>query len=462
MELYNTRTRKKETFKPLKGKDVGIYVCGPTVYGPAHIGHARTYLAFDFLRRYLEFKGYKVNFVCNITDIHDSMIDESKRQGISIFELADKNIKLFFKDMDGLGVKPADKYPRVTEHIKEIIALVQKLEKKGFAYPSEDGVYFKAGKFKDYGKLANIKMEKAVSGTRVETDKYEKASAIDFALWKKQKPGEPFWESPWGKGRPGWHIECSAMGMKYLGEQFDIHGGAVDLIFPHHENEIAQSEAATGKRPFVKYWVHTGFLNVEGEKMSKSLGNYMEVKDLLKQYDPKVFRFFISLSHYSSRIDFTKKDMAKAAKTLDRFNDFIQRLQEHEKGEENPFVDDLIKNYKEKIVQALDNNFQTPLMWSKLFEFEREINKLFGEKGLSRENAEMVLEFLKEIDSIFQVSTFEAAKVELTPEQQKLVEERERLRQEKKWQEADRLRDKLLEQGLQLLDTPEGVKVKKA
>jgi cysteinyl-tRNA synthetase len=460
MEFYNTLSRKAEKFKPLKAGEVGMYVCGPTVYGPAHIGHARTYIAFDFIRRYLEYRKFKVKFVCNITDIHDSMIDEANRQNITIFNLAEKNIKDFFKDMDGLGIKKADIYPRVTEHIKEIIELVKKLEKNGLAYETDDGVYFNVAKFNGYGKLSNIKIEKEKTGTRVETDKYEKESARDFALWKKEKPGEPSWESPWGKGRPGWHIECSAMSSKYLGEQIDIHGGAVDLIFPHHENEIAQSEGASKKKPFVKYWIHTGFLNVEGEKMSKSLGNYLEVKDLLAKHDAKVFRFFIAQSHYSSRIDFTKKDMANAAKTLERFNGFIQRLQEVKKGEENPFVDDLIKKYEEKIVFALDDNFKTPLMWSVLFEFEKEINKLFGEKGLSERNAEMVLDFLKRIDSIFQAFTFERDEVKLSAEQKKLVEQREKFRKEKKWQAADKIRDELLKQGLQLLDTPEGVKLK--
>ena len=461
MEFYNTLSRKTEKFNPLKKGEVGMYVCGPTVYGPAHIGHARTYIAFDFIRRYLEYRGFKVKFVCNITDIHDSMIEEANKQNITIFDLAKKNIKLFFKDMDGLGVKKADVYPRVTEHIKEIINLVKKLEKNGLAYETDDGVYFNVAKFKGYGKLSNIKLEKEKTGTRVETDKYEKEAARDFALWKKEKPGEPSWESPWGKGRPGWHIECSAMSSKYLGEQIDIHGGAVDLIFPHHENEIAQSEGATKKKPFVKYWIHTCFLNVEGEKMSKSLGNYLEVKDLLAKHDPKVFRFFIAQSHYSSRIDFTQKDMANAAKTLERFNGFIQRLQDVKGKDENPFVDDLVRKYEEKIVYALDDNFKTPVMWSVLFEFEHEINKLFGEKGLSEKDAKMVLDFLERIDSIFQAFTFEKKEVKVSSEQKKLIEQREKFRREKKWKEADKIRDELLKQGLQLLDTPEGVKIKK-
>src|SRR3989338_3977510 len=241
LQVQNTLSRKLEEFRPLKGlREVKMYVCGPTVYGPGHIGHARTYTAFDLLRRYLEYSGYKVKFVVNITDVHDDMIKRANEQGITIFELAEKNIELFFRDMEALGIKPADANPSVTEHIQEIIDTIRVLQKNGFAYETEDGVYYAVGKFKDYGKLSGIKLDQRVTGTRVETDKYEKESVTDFALWKKAKPGEPSWDSPWGKGRPGWHIECTAMASKHLGEQVDIHGGAVDLVFPHHENEIAQ------------------------------------------------------------------------------------------------------------------------------------------------------------------------------------------------------------------------------
>src|SRR3989344_6508723 len=261
LKLYNTLARKEEEFKPIEKGKIKMYVCGPTVYGPGHIGHARTYIAFDIIRRYLEYRGYKVKYVVNITDVHDDMITKAREQGITIFQLADKNIALFLKDIDELGIARPDVMPRVTAHIKEIIEMVKALQEKGFAYETDDGVYFSIRKFKDYGKLGKIRVKKGVTGTRVETDKYEKDNPMDFALWKKAKEGEPSWPSPWGEGRQGRHIECSAMSTKYLGARFDIHGGAVDLVFPHHENEIAQSEAALGKKPFVKYWMHAGFLN---------------------------------------------------------------------------------------------------------------------------------------------------------------------------------------------------------
>ena len=251
LKVYNTRTRKTETFRPISGKGVGMYVCCPTVYGPGHIGHARTYTAFDIIRRYLQYSGYSVKYVVNITDVHDDMIKEANKQGITIFQLADKNISLFMKDLDELGIKKPDVMPRVTAHIKEIIEMVKELQQKGFAYETDDGVYFAIRKFKDYGKLAKVKVKKSVTGTRVETDKYEKDNPMDFALWKKSKESEPSWPSPWGNGRPGWHIECSAMSTKYLGKTFDIHCGGIDHVNIHHTNEIAQAEAATGKL-FVK------------------------------------------------------------------------------------------------------------------------------------------------------------------------------------------------------------------
>ena len=338
LKVYNTLSRKVEEFRPIKGKEIGMYVCGPTVYGPGHIGHARTYTAFDIIRRYFEYRGYKVNYVVNITDVHDDIIKKANEQGTTIFKLADRNIGLFLKDLDALGIKRPDKMPRVTGHIKEIISMVETLEKKGFAYETDDGVYFSVSKFPSYGGLSRIKSKKSVTGTRVETDKYEKHAAMDFALWKKCKDGEPSWPSKWGQGRPGWHIECSAMSTKYLGEQFDVHGGAVDLVFPHHENEICQSEACYGNGPFVKYWLHAGFLNVKGEKMSKSLGNFITIPELLEKYDPKAFRYFIASLHYRSRIDFTEKAMESAAKGLEKWNNFIQGLVAVKGWQANPEI----------------------------------------------------------------------------------------------------------------------------
>ena len=436
-----------------------MYVCGPTVYGPGHIGHARTYTAFDIIRRYLEFKGFKVNYVVNITDVHDDMIKEAKKQGITIFDLADKNIKLFMKDLKELGIKKPDTMPRVTEHIKEILEMVKILKEKGLAYQTDDGVYFAISKFKDYGKLGNVKVKESVTGTRVETDKYEKDNPMDFALWKKASE-KPYWESEFGNGRPGWHIECSAMSSKYLGEQFDIHGGAVDLVFPHHENEIAQSEGTYGKKPFVTYWLHAGFLNVSGEKMSKSLDNFITIPELLEKYNPKDFRYFISSLHYRSRIDFNDKSIGEAKINREKWNNMIQELLFID-GTNNKEVEKLIKNTKEAFTKAMDEDFNLPNAWASLYDFQSKINSLIASKNLSKNNAKAVLEFLKELNNIFDIFDFEKQEHDISKELKALIEKREQFRKEKNFAESDKIRDELKEKGIDLMDTPDGVKWKK-
>ncbi len=461
LKVHNTLSRSKEEFKPRREKKVGMYVCGPTVQGPPHIGHARTYVAFDFIRRYLEWKGFEVKYVMNITDVHDDIISKSNELGIEWKELAEKNSKLFFKELDGLHVKKADAYPTVSGHINEIIELVKKLEEKGIAYETDDGVYYDISKFSDYGKLSGVKMDKSKTGTRVDTDKYDKESVQDFVLWKKAKPGEPSWDSPWGKGRPGWHIECSAMSGKHLGEQIDVHGGAVDLVFPHHENEIAQSEGASGKKPFVKYWLHSGFLNVEGEKMSKSLGNYIEVPELLDKYNPKVFRFFVAGLHYRSRIDFSEKAMDEAKVGLERFNRLIEALQEAD-GKDEGKLQALVKKAKTAFEKAMDNDFDLPSAWAELYDFARDANKLLGEGKVGAKDAEQTLNFMKQIDEIFEVFSFEKEDLEISEDDKKLVEERDKARAEKNWAKADEIRDNLKEKGIELFDTPQGTKWKKA
>lgn len=473
LKVTNTLSKKLEPFKPRKGKTVQMYVCGPTVYGPGHIGHARTYIAFDVIRRYLEFAGYKVKKVVNLTDVHDDMIENARKEGLTIFQLAEKYIPVFFKDMKELEIKGADVNPRVTENIVEIIDCINVLLKKGFAYETDDGVYYNIRKFKNYGKLSKTKLKKAKTGTRVETDKYDKAHPFDFALWKKAKPEsllekasgkraapqqEPFWESPFGNGRPGWHIECSVMSRKHLGEKIDIHGGAVDLIFPHHENEIAQSEAAFGKSPFVKYWLHTGFLNVGGQKMSKSLGNFITIPELLQKYDPKVFRFFIASVHYRSRINFDEKAMEKAKNSLEKLNNTIANLHDAKGGADDKDLTKLIANSRKKFSDSMDKDFNTPLAIAGIFEVVRKINSLIASKKIGRKNAEQILQFLKEIDSVFNFMTFEKATEQLSAEIEKMIAERERLRREQRFAEADAIRAKLLEMGIQLDDTPEGVK----
>ncbi len=461
IKVSNTLGGKKEKLVPVKKDCIRMYVCGPTVYGPAHIGHARTYIAFDIIRRYLEFKGFNVKFVMNITDVHDDMIKRANEEGISIFQLGDKNIKLFFKDMNALDIKPASKYPRVTEEIPAIIEAVQKLVEKGYAYETDDGVYFDVSKFPEYGKLSGIKFKQGITGTRVDTDKYEKKQAQDFAVWKKAKPNEPFWDSPFGKGRPGWHIECSVMSSKYLGLPLDIHGGAIDLVFPHHENEIAQSEAAFGVKPFVKYWLHTGFLNVEGQKMSKSLGNFITIPELLKEFSAKEFRFFIASTHYKSRINFSKKEMEKYRRTLKKLNEFLHRLQEvqSEKGD-NVSVEKLIEQSRASFIEQMDNDFSFPNAWSVVFEFESQMNKLLAEGKVSKKSAEKALEFMKEIDSIFRVFSFKK-EVPLDKEIKRLIAKRNEFRKKKDFASADKIRDELKARGIILLDTPEGTKWRK-
>ncbi len=458
VRVKNTLGGKKQALEPVEKGKVRMYVCGPTVYGPAHIGHARTYIAFDIIRRYLEYRGFKVKLVMNITDVHDDMIKRAGEQGITIFELGDKNIELFFKDMSALGIKPADVYPRVTQEIPAIIDAVRKLVEKGFAYETEDGVYFEVAKFPEYGKLSGIKFKKGKTGTRVNTDKYEKKQAQDFAVWKKAKKGEPCWDSPFGKGRPGWHIECSVMSSKHLGLPVDIHGGAVDLVFPHHENEIAQSESAFGVRPFVKYWLHTGFLNVEGQKMSKSLGNFITIPDLLREFSAREFRFFIASTHYGSRINFSKKEMEKYRRTLEKLNEFVRRLQdaEAEKGSDSA-VEALVEKARSAFVREMDNDFSFPNAWPAVFGFESGMNKLLSAGKVSRTGAKKALSFLREIDSVFGVLSFEKAGA-LDAEIEKLIALRNEFRKKKDFSSADKIRSELEAEGIVLLDTPHGTK----
>lgn len=462
IKVYNTLSRKLEPLKPIKIGEVGMYVCGPTVYGPGHIGHARTYTAFDLIRRYLEHKGLRVTYAVNITDVHDDMIKQAQKEGITIFQLADKNIPLFMKDWDELGLKRPDRMPRVTEHINEIINMVKALQAKGFAYETGDGIYFAISKFKGYGKLGKVKVKKSVTGTRVQTDKYEKDNPMDFALWKAAKEGEPSWESPWGKGRPGWHIECSAMSTKYFGPQLDIHGGAADLVFPHHENEIAQSEACTGKKPFVKYWLHAGFLNVRGEKMSKSLGNFITIPQLLEKFDPKAFRYFIAGLHYRSRIDFNDEAIWRAGKSLEKWNNTIQELLSVQGSEDNKEIVKIIEKAAKGFEDSMDDDFNLPNAWACLYEFQSKMNSLLSSKNISKADAQKALDFLKGLNGIFGFFEFEKKQAEELPKELlALIEKREVARKSKNFTEADRIRQEIRAKGLELLDTPEGVKWKK-
>ncbi|HLC79704.1 MAG TPA: cysteine--tRNA ligase [archaeon] len=460
LKVYNTLSKKAEIFKPRRANEVSMYVCGPTVYGPGHIGHARTYSAFDLIRRYLEYRGYSVKYVVNITDVHDDMITQANKEGITIFELANRNIPLFLKDLDELGIKKPTLMPRVTEHIGEIVAMVKDLQKKGFAYETDDGVYYSIQKFSGYGKLSNIKVKKSVSGKRVQTDKYEKQNPMDFALWKKAKENEPAWDSPWGKGRPGWHIECSAMSTKYLGPKIDIHGGAVDLVFPHHENEIAQSEAALGKKPFVKYWLHAGFLNVGGEKMSKSLGNYITIPQLLEKFNPRAFRYFISILHYRSRVDFSDKAIEAAQKNLYKWQGTIDGLLGIKEGTQNPKIKKEIENARSGFIKAMDSDFNLPNAWACLYKLQSELNSAISMQKISQKDVQDALVFLREINEIFGFFDFEKKEEKLSPQIMGLIEMREKYRKEKDFASSDLIRSQLLEKGIELIDTAQGIRWK--
>ena len=409
MLLYNTLTRRKEEFVPLEEGKVGIYVCGPTVYDYPHIGHARTYIAFDVLVRYLRWKGYKVTYVVNITNVDDKIIARAKELGKDPRELADDFERIFHEDMAALGLVRADFYPRVTDHIEDIIRLVEKLVEKGYAYVSRGSVYFSVEKVKDYGKLSRQSLEDMIAGARVEVDK-SKRHPMDFALWKRAKEGEKdvAWDSPWGRGRPGWHIECSAMSTKYLGETLDIHGGARDLIFPHHENEIMQVECVTEK-VFVRYWLHTGFLMVGGEKMSKSLGNFITVREVLKKYPPEAFRLLVLKAHYRSPIDFTYDALEKAQRSYRRLANAAARLRawiaEHGEGEgvemeeERRLLEAAVEKAKEEFFEAMEDDLSTPRALASLFTLAREVQRVdLNDAGVGE--AKKALEFFEEAGEI--------------------------------------------------------------
>jgi len=469
LKIYNTLTRKKEEFIPLKKGEVGMYVCGPTVYNYIHIGNARPFVIFEVVRRFLKFKGYKVKYIQNLTDIDDKMINKAKELKITVSQLAEKFIREYFIDADSLNIERADVHPRATEHIKEIIELVKGLEEKGYAYEIDGDVFFDVSKFKDYGKLSGQNIEELQDGARVEVDERKKES-IDFSLWKKAKEGEPCWESPWGKGRPGWHIECSAMSMKYLGKSFDIHAGGSDLIFPHHENEIAQSEAYTNQQ-FVKYWMHNGYLCLNNQKMSKSLGNIMKVRDISQKYKEEIIRYFILSAHYRSPLNFSEEQLQQAESSLQRLNNIIFNVKHllkqgkfrKSKDKNDNLILEKRRENEKKFIEAMDDDFNTPVALSQLFSFAREVNiYLSSPEQKNKEVLEEIIKFYQELagkllgilKDFDQEESFEQ-------EFKKLIEDRERARKEKNWVKSDQIRDKLQEKGILLEDTPNGVRWKK-
>ncbi len=485
MRIYNTLTGKKDIFVPLQDGKVGMYVCGITVYDHCHIGHARSAIVFDVMRRYLGYKGFDVKYVRNFTDIDDKIINRARQEGITWDAVAKKYTEEFHKDMGRLGVRPADVEPKATEHITEIIEMIQGLVDKDYAYEVEGDVFFATRKFDGYGKLSKRDIDELISGARVEVNE-AKRDPIDFALWKTSKEGEPAWDSPWGPGRPGWHIECSAMSLKHLGESFDIHGGGADLIFPHHENEIAQSEAFSGK-PFVRYWVHNGFITMDKEKMSKSLGNFFTIKEILEKYDPEVVRFFLLSTHYRSPIEFSDEQLTEIEVSMDRYYTTLDRIQEYlvsEVGQdgkgrsipEEESFNTLLGSFKDRFISAMDDDFNTAHAIGLLFEIVREVNRYLDEKPFGKDAKERVAlarRLMAECGGTLGLFVRMPAEWNLAllrsraiPLDEKAIADKIRQRQEaranKDWGLADQIRDELAKTGILLEDRKDrtGWKVK--
>ena len=465
MKIYNTLTRRKEEFVPIEEGKVRMYVCGPTVYNYFHIGNARPFVVFDTMRKYLEYRGYKVKFVQNFTDVDDKIINRAKEEGITAQEVGEKYIAEYFKDAAALNVKKATVHPRVTETMDDIIKFVQELIELGYAYESNGDVYYRARKFKGYGKLSGKNIDDLISGARIAVDE-KKEDPLDFALWKARKEdSEIAWESPWGMGRPGWHIECSTMAKKYLGDTIDIHAGGQDLQFPHHENEIAQSEAHSGK-PFADYWMHNGYINIDGIKMSKSLGNFKTVRDLLQVYDGEVLRFLILSGQYRGPIDFGEEILTQSQNGLARMRNAKANLQHlvatgagTMSEEEKTSLEGLDK-YRQQFIEAMDDDLNTADAISAVFELITAVNTAVRE-GSSKEFAQKCLDLLMELATVLGLLQQDVSKevTEVEPEIQALIDERQAARKAKNFARADEIRDELKAKGITLKDTPQGVQV---
>lgn len=468
LTIYNTLTRKKEEFIPINPNEVRMYVCGPTVYDYFHIGNARSFLMADILRRYLEYKGFTVKYVMNLTDIDDRIIKKSIEEKIEAKLVAEKFTAAFFGDIEKLKVRRADVYPKATEHVQEIIDFIKQLEVNNVAYNVDGNVFYDVKKFGEYGKLSGKKIDELEAGARVDVNE-EKKNPLDFALWKKAKEGEPSWDSPWGKGRPGWHIECSAMSCKHLGETFDIHAGGNDLIFPHHENEIAQSEAAN-KKKFVNYWIHFGFLNINNEKMSKSLGNFFTARDVLKLYSAESIRLLFSQTHYRGPLEFSDELLNSAQKGLEKFENLIENIgllpNLLPKGEGiNPNF--YFEKYKKDFESAMDDDLNTPQAVAVLFDFVRDVNKTIAEnENLTLEFYAAVKEFLaKTAQGVLGIVDLEKSQTAESSIESELIELLNRLRndarKEKNFALSDKIRDGLKELGIELKDSKDGTTYKK-
>ena len=460
MQIYNTLSRRKETLVPIKEGQISMYVCGPTVYDFFHIGNARPFVVFDTLRRYLEYRGYKVRYVQNFTDIDDKMINRANREGTTVKELGDRFIQEYYRDADALGIERATVNPRATEHIGDIIKLVKKLIETGHAYATENGdVYFSVRSDPGYGKLKGQDIDDMENGARISPTE-QKRDPLDFALWKGEKPGEPSWPSPWGKGRPGWHVECSAMSMKYLGETFDIHGGGMDLIFPHHENEIAQSECATGK-PFVHYWMHNGYINIDNQKMSKSLGNFFTVRDIAKEYDLEAVRMFLLSANYRNPVNFSRELMEQTVTSLQRLYTARDRLFDTAVDEtaDDTSVPAALDGFRDRFCEAMDDDLNTADALGVLFDFARWIN-IFATNAHTKAGIDSVKARFAELNGVLGLVVKEK-KEDFPAEALAFLEARKEAKKAKDWAKADAIRDELKAMGFAVEDTREGAKLKR-
>jgi cysteinyl-tRNA synthetase len=462
IQFTNTLTKQKEAFVPLEPGKVKMYVCGPTVYNYIHIGNARPAIVFDTLRRYLKYRGYEVTFVQNITDVDDKLIRKANEEGITVKEVADRYTDAFNEDLRSLNILPPDIQPRVMQTIPEIIQFIEGLIEKGYAYDSEGDVYFRTGRFTEYGKLSHQPLDELQAGARVEINE-KKENPLDFALWKAAKPGEVSWSSPWGEGRPGWHIECSAMALKFLGDQIDIHAGGADLVFPHHENEIAQSECYTGK-VFARYWLHNGMLNINNEKMSKSLGNFILARDLIQHYGGELIRFFMLQGHYRNPINFSDDLLEQAANGLERiktaYANLRHRLETARPQEPNGLAEEqtrTISQLREQFIAEMDDDLNTANAITVVYEVVKEANLYLRNQNVGREQVEQYLSLLTELTSVLGVQLEQAEEL-LDSEVEALIGERTEARRLRNFARADEIRDLLSEKGIVLEDTPQGVR----
>ena len=466
MKIFNTMTRSKEEFKPLEEGKVKMYVCGPTVYNYIHVGNARPFIIFDTLRRYLEYRGYDVTFVQNFTDVDDKIIKRGHEEGIAPEEIAQKYIKEYFVDADGLGIKRASVHPQVTENIEQIIEFVKELEDKGYAYAVNGDVYFDTQIFEGYGKLSGIKQEELEAGSRIEVND-QKKHPMDFVLWKAKKEGEPGWTSPWGEGRPGWHIECSVMSRRYLGDTIDIHAGGQDLKFPHHENEIAQSEARSGKT-FSNYWMHNEYININNEKMSKSKGNFFTVRDISKLYDLEVVRLFMLSTHYRNPINFSDEILNQSKAGLERLYNakervefIISKLNDNAENADELKLEEELNSFRQRFIEAMDDDLNTADALSIIFELARFMNSNVNENS-TKEFANKVLDEFNELTGVLNVVNKKHEEDMLDEEIEALIQKRTDAKKNKDFKLADEIRNELLEKGIVLEDTRQGVKWRRA